>query len=226
MTGGGNGGDLHISKEALADVTKGLNAAMDELGQVGSASGASRGSGFADLELSQLEAGTWELNKAFEGFCDRWEWGVRALIEDANALAERLDLAAGEVWREDEYQQGTFKYVVNSGIGNPHLDEDTVTDRRMGYGDIMAQWTSGDERSSEEVRQDITQPWKEAGAVGWSKDSATGGPLDQYLEAGGLSDEQRDGMREHMEKQAEAGREAQADRDAEHQRRVWNGGED
>ncbi|MDW6059302.1 hypothetical protein SAZ11_16365 [Streptomyces sp. FXJ1.4098] len=134
MSGGGGSKepDLKLDKEALQDITKGLRAAISELKDIGSATDAVMGSGFEELSLTSMEAGHNGLAKDFEDFCERWEWGVRGLIQDANKLAKKVGLAAGMQWEEDRYIEGTYKVVANSVAGNPHLSEEEVTQKEWG----------------------------------------------------------------------------------------------
>jgi hypothetical protein len=130
-------GDLSISQEAADLVTQGLRGAMDELRELAPDPDAMRGAGFAELALTKKEAGGGALADAFEEFCERWDWGVRALLHDAGALADRLGLAAGMVYEEDRYRETTFKVITNavSPTGNPHLTEEELA--RQDWGDIF-----------------------------------------------------------------------------------------
>ncbi|PJE93837.1 hypothetical protein CUT44_32060 [Streptomyces carminius] len=158
-------GDLKFSKEALGLITKGLNGAIDELKAVGgSSTGSIQGSGFGELALSNMEAGHSGLAKDFEGFCEDWEWGVRALIMDANGLAARLGLAAGLVYSEEQYIEGTFKVAANAFVGNPHLSEDEITERE--WGELVSLENYRPDYSAESFRQagdEALQTWKDTG---------------------------------------------------------------
>lgn len=99
-------GKVRYDPEAVKQLTDGLDAAIGELKGLGSTTGSLMGSGVEELTLSAMEAGDGGLADDFEAFCDRWEWGVRALIQNAHGLAERLKLTAGRMHEEDEYQSG------------------------------------------------------------------------------------------------------------------------
>lgn len=221
MSGDGGNSDLHIGREALQDVTKGLNAAIEELEGLGSQTSAHRGSGFVDLDMSAMEAGDPQLTHTFHDFCDRWEWGVRRLVLEASALAEKLHLAAGVVREEDDYRAGTFKVVTNAAIGNPHADEETIADPKMGYGDLMSQWKLNDDESVTRMKEDVQQTWKETAA------SSNTGMARQWseleMDAAGVSEGDQAKVRDAVEQNAAQGRDAQEAREAEHQRAVWNG---
>ncbi|MDT0450531.1 hypothetical protein [Streptomyces hesseae] len=124
--GGGGAGGIQASQAALDNVAKGINAAIGELKDIGSAGAASVGRGFDDLALSGMELGHGGLTASLKGFCERWDWGVRALIQDADQFAERVGLAAGYYHERDRYIADTFKVVANAAMGNPHLTEEQV----------------------------------------------------------------------------------------------------
>jgi hypothetical protein len=157
--------DLRISPEAVQRITKGLNGAIGELKAVGSSStDALQGSGFDDMPLTNMEAGHSGLAKSFEDFCERWEWGVRALVQDANEIAARLGLAAGMIHEEDQYWGGTFKVVANAAVGNPHLSEDEVTSKD--WDELFNSGTYAPDYSSESFERagdEAEQVWKDTG---------------------------------------------------------------
>ncbi|MES4903248.1 MULTISPECIES: hypothetical protein [unclassified Streptomyces] len=168
MSGGGGGGgkepDLKLDKEALQDITKGLRAAISELKDIGTATDAVMGSGFDELSLTSMEAGHNGLAKDFEDFCERWEWGVRGLIQDANKLAKKVGLAAGMQWEEDRYIEGTYKVVANSVAGNPHLSEEEVTQKEWGELFSGETWRPDYSKESyEKASEEIKGTWQATG---------------------------------------------------------------
>ncbi|KOU62683.1 hypothetical protein [Streptomyces sp. IGB124] len=141
-------GDLEVSPTAVAAIQSGLRAAIAELRESGDAAGASQGAGFSDLSMTGMETGHAQLTTDFEDFCERWEWGVRALIQDASTLAENLGIAAGTVWEEDRYLEGSFKVATNAALfGSPYASEDEV--QKKGWGDILSPDVSQPEYSLE-----------------------------------------------------------------------------
>ncbi|MBW1601674.1 hypothetical protein JJV70_06020 [Streptomyces sp. JJ66] len=155
----GESSDLSVDPETVAALTRGLTAAQDELREIGSATDALQGAGFENLAMSGMEAGGGALAEVFEDFCERWEWGVRALIQDANALAERLNLAAGMVHAEDEYWSTTWKIAANaiSPTGNPHLTEEEIA--QQDYGQLLAPKTPDYDMDWMQVGEDIKNTW-------------------------------------------------------------------
>ncbi|WP_327393180.1 hypothetical protein OG533_31615 [Streptomyces sp. NBC_01186] len=192
MGGGGKNVDgVHWNKESLDLIEKGLKGAIGELKESGGSSTSSlQGAGFEELSLSGMEAGHPGLAGAFEDFCEKWEWGVRALVQNANALAQKLGLSAGMSYEEDQYAAGTMKIAANSLLvtGNPHASEEDVT--KQGWGDIVKpdapDWSK---ESFQKAGDDITQDWKDTG-----RELTTKGRGGMYMDlaqgATGVSDEQ------------------------------------
>lgn len=141
------------------------------------------------LSLSGMEAGDGGLADAFEGFCEDWEWGVRALVQNANALAERLGLAAGMAWSEDQYREGTFKVMANafSSGGNPHATEEEVAGQS--YSEILAYDVDYSGESFDQAWSDIGQNWKDTG-----RELSTNGQMDMAFDTAGVNEAQREAV--------------------------------
>ncbi|NSC24735.1 hypothetical protein FM076_27700 [Streptomyces albus subsp. chlorinus] len=176
-------------------IEKGLKGAIDELKQSGGgATDALQGSGVEELSLTGMEAGDGDVAHDFEDFCERWEWGVRALVQNANALAEKLGLSAGMAYEEDQYRSGTLKVAVNSlsPTGNPHATEEEIA--KQSYGDILR--PDAPDYSAESWRQargDIVQDWKDTGRE-LSTKGQTGAYMDAAFDSAGLTDQQREAV--------------------------------
>ncbi|MBL1096657.1 hypothetical protein [Streptomyces coffeae] len=151
MSGGGKEPDLALSKQGLEAITKGLRGAIDELREIAWASDAAMGAGFEELSLTGMEMGHGGLSKDFEDFCERWEWGVRALIQNASQLAQKAGLAAGTQWEEEQYIAGTFKVAANSVAGNPHLTEDEVV--KKDWDELFSEETYTPDYSAESFKE-------------------------------------------------------------------------
>ncbi|MEZ3182705.1 hypothetical protein KYY02_29815 [Streptomyces pimonensis] len=162
---GGDGLDLSFDEASVAKFTQGVGATIDGLGDLGGATGSVMGKGFSQLSMTGMEAGHHGLSVDFEDFCERWEWGVRALVHDASELADRLGLAAGTQWEHDQYVEGALKVGVNSVAGgNPHASEEEIT--RQGWGEVFTpdaldpDWSAG---SWDRAGQEMEQTWKDTG---------------------------------------------------------------
>ncbi|MCM2413120.1 hypothetical protein [Streptomyces sp. RKAG290] len=163
MSGGG-AGDLHIDPASVQKITSGLRAAVAELEGIGSGTGAVLGKGVSGLSMTGMEAGHYGLSVTFEDFCERWEWGVRALVQDANAIAAKLGLSAGVLWEEDQYIEGTLKIVVNAGVGNPNASEADIV--KQGWGDVLTPDYLSPDYSPESFQRagdEAGQTWKDTG---------------------------------------------------------------
>ncbi|MFF5973173.1 hypothetical protein ACFY7C_16785 [Streptomyces sp. NPDC012769] len=161
----GDGADLHLDKASVAKFTSGVGATIDALGDLGGATGSVMGKGFSELSMTGMEAGHHGLSVDFEDFCERWEWGVRALVRDASQLANRLGLAAGTQWEHDQYIAGTLKVGANSIMGgNPHASEEDIA--KQDWGEIFTpdylnpDWSA---ESFDKAGQDMAQTWKDTG---------------------------------------------------------------
>lgn len=156
--------DLELSPAAVAGIQKGLRAAFAELRESSDAAGASQGAGFSDLSMTGMETGHMGLATDYEDFCERWEWGVRSLMQNASILARSLGIAAGSVWEEDQYIQGAFKVVANAAYGNPHASEDEI--EQKAWGDIFRADVYKPDYSAESFEksgEDIKQTWSDTG---------------------------------------------------------------
>ncbi|MFE2288574.1 hypothetical protein ACFXDJ_30960 [Streptomyces sp. NPDC059443] len=179
-------GDLEVSPAAVKNVRDGLRAAIGELRDSGAdAAGASQGAGFSDLSMTGMEAGHAGLATLFEDFCERWEWGARSLVQNASTLAQSLGIAAGTVWEEEQYIQGSFKVVVNAAtFGNPHASEDEI--EQKGWGEIFsadAHRPDYSRESFEKSAEDVKKTWSD------TKDTVTStgkiSSLKDLLDGGG-----------------------------------------
>ncbi|MFF7178726.1 hypothetical protein [Streptomyces sp. NPDC008121] len=188
---GGDGAELDLDKGAVAKFTQGVGATIDQLGDLGGATGSVMGKGFAELSLTGMEAGHHGLAVDFEDFCERWEWGVRALVRDASGIANRLGLAAGTQWEHDQYIEGTLKVGANAVMGgSPHASEEEIT--KQGWGDVLTpdyldpDWSA---ESFDKAGQEMAQTWKDTGRTVLTE--GQGGERSQMLnDALGITDEQ------------------------------------
>ncbi|MFI8852072.1 hypothetical protein [Streptomyces sp. 891-h] len=136
-------GQLNVPKETVDRLTKGIKGALDELREIGTDVDAAQGSGFEEMSLTKMEVGDDALSQSFEGFCERWEWGVRGLLADADGIAEGLGLAAGMTWEEDRYRSRAIKGSVNAlnPFGNPYASKEGLD--KAGYGDLATGQVEG-----------------------------------------------------------------------------------
>lgn len=178
-----------LQADGLDQIQRGITDALDELKEVGSIGRAGSGRGFEEIALTGMQLGHGGLTEAFGEFCERWEWGVRALIVEGNDFAEGVGLAAGTYHENEQYVQGTFKVGANALQGNPHLTEEQVTSQS--WSEVWDNGSGSDYslESFEEAGANAGQGWKDAG-----RDAATsplvGGFREQALDQAGITDEQ------------------------------------
>ncbi|MFE7483238.1 hypothetical protein [Streptomyces sp. NPDC057552] len=190
---GGDGADLRFDKVSVAKFTQGVGSTIDQLGDLGGATGSKMGKGFSALSMTGMEAGSHGLSADFEDFCERWELGVRALVNDASAIANRLGLAAGTQWEHDQYVQGTLKVGVNSVMGgSPHATEEEII--QQGWGEVFTpdyltpDWSA---ESFEQAGQEMGQTWKDTARTVLTE--GQGGQRSEILKDKlGISDDQWD----------------------------------
>lgn len=191
-----SGGGKDLKADGLALIAKGLTEALAELKELGMVGEAGTGRGFGDIALSGLELGHGGLTGDFTSFCERWEWGVRSLVNEGNAFALKTGLSAGTYYETEQYVEGSLKVVTNSLIGNPYASEDEVT--RQGWGDIATSGAFGGvDYSKESFDQALANSelgWKDAGRDVMT--SRTVGPMGLNPEnlhgAAGMSDVEYD----------------------------------
>ncbi|MFE0421373.1 hypothetical protein [Streptomyces sp. NPDC058953] len=159
---GGGAEDLGVSPESVQRITSGLRAAIAELSEFGTNTGSLMGKGLSDLSMTGMEAGHHGLSTDFEDFCERWEWGVRALVQDANTIAAKLGLAAGLVWEEERYVEGMLKVAVNAAVGNPHASGDEIV--KQVWGEVLKpDYLDPDysQESFDRAGEEAGQTWKD-----------------------------------------------------------------
>ncbi|WP_217235585.1 hypothetical protein [Streptomyces sp. AC555_RSS877] len=163
--GGTGGGGKDLQAVGLGEIAKGITLTLEELRELGIDSLAGVGRGFSELRLSGVKLGHGEVASAFESFCERWEWGVRALVAEGNDFAEGVGLSAGTYYETDQYVEGAMKIVANSATGNPYASEDDVT--RMSWQELNENTAlANPDYSAESFGQaweNSEQGWKDAG---------------------------------------------------------------
>lgn len=202
MSGDGGGEDLKT--EGLGLITQGIDLTLQELKEVGIDYVAGTGRGFEHVGLSGMQLGHEELTSALKSFCERWEWGVRALVVEGNNFAQGVGLSAGTYYETDRYVEGAFKIGANAVMGNPYASEDDVSKMSWGQlGDNNAlAHPDYSKESFERAWDNSAQGWKDAGRDVLTSEAFSGpvpSPLNlrngaglseeeykAFLEAGGL----------------------------------------
>ncbi|WP_406184706.1 hypothetical protein [Streptomyces sp. NBC_01006] len=183
--------DLDVSKEALGLIARGITETLAELKEVGSVGTAGMGRGFSELGLSGMQTGHEGLTSTLRTFCERWEWGVRSLVQQGNTFAFDVGLSAGLVHEQDQYVQGAFKVGTNAMMGNPYASEADITAKSWDdvlsdnpYTQVRDADYSGE--SYERATEGTKEAWKTAIRDANSSDILLS---NQVLGAAGLRDE-------------------------------------
>lgn len=187
----GDGADIDVSKQALGQIAKGITDTLGELKELGMVGSASMGRGFSDLALSGMETGHEGLTASMKTFCERWEWGVRSLVQQGNQFAFDVGLSAGVMHEQDQYIQGSFKVLTNAGLGNPYASEQDVIDKD--WGEVLSdnpytQIRDADysKESFDRANENSKEAWKSTVRDVNSSDMLLG---NQMINATGLRDE-------------------------------------
>jgi len=102
-----------LDPQQLTEAAGGINRTIGELKSIGIAEAADEGRGFGNLALTGLQAGHPDVTSALRSFTDRWEWGVRSMVKEGNAI-------------------GVLKDAVNAVGGDPHANEQQVENSSFG----------------------------------------------------------------------------------------------
>lgn len=193
-----DGGGKDLQAEGLDLITEGITLTLEELRELGMVGEAGAGRGFSDIALSGLELGHEGLTSAFTAFCERWEWGVRALVLEGNKFAAGVGLAAGTLYETDQYVEGMLKVGANSLLGNPHATEEEITQKS--WSQLAADTTDAylnpdySKESFETAWANSKQGWMDAGRDLMTSEMMTGSASLMSPERLGMTDEQYETM--------------------------------
>ncbi|MFI5501007.1 hypothetical protein ACIA5E_18265 [Nocardia asteroides] len=128
--------DINVDPALLTQAATGITSIISELSELGVGETGAVGRGFSQLTMSAIEAGKANVQSTFETFTERWSWGVRALMQSGNNIAEILDLSAGRYYLMDEQVSNTFKQMFTHLAGNPHMSEADI--EKMDWGEVLS----------------------------------------------------------------------------------------
>ncbi|MDO0911337.1 hypothetical protein QQM39_10880 [Streptomyces sp. DT2A-34] len=129
-------GGYDVDPQLLQQLSKNLNAAMDELKEVTDATEATTGQGFEDLALPPNAVGAARPAQALKDFASRWSWEVQTLLDEGNQIAEALDLNAGYYHEAEEYGKGALKDVAAAFVAPPTITSEQA--QKMSTQDLTA----------------------------------------------------------------------------------------
>ncbi|MFC4128666.1 hypothetical protein [Nocardia rhizosphaerae] len=128
--------EVNVDPALLTQAANGITSIISELSELGVGETGAVGRGFAQLTMSAMEAGKANVQNSFETFAERWSWGVRALVQSGNAIAEILDLSAGRYYQMDQQASNALKQMFTHLAGNPHLSEDEI--EKMDWDQVLS----------------------------------------------------------------------------------------
>ena len=155
-----------VDRAALAQTAQGINDTINDLKPLGIDETAEAGRGFSGLALSGLQAGDAKLAQAFSGFCGRWSWGVRALVQDGSQFAQRLGLAAGTYSMVEEQLTGAAKDALDAVAGDPHMTDQQATSASWSQdaAGVTGTATPGGQMTLGQAGQAAQQQWTAVGS--------------------------------------------------------------
>ncbi|GHI07859.1 hypothetical protein Scel_61800 [Streptomyces cellostaticus] len=191
----GGGGQPDLQVQGLKSIAEGINKALEELDSLGAMKGwAGAGRGFTSLEMTGMDVGDDHLGAVLHTFCERWQWGVRDLMQEGNALAEGMGLAAGTFHQTDVYVKGSLKVAYNSAVGDPFASNEKVEKESVDQINHAGQTTGYGAKDRENLVNSVRKTGK---GMLWDVATAEvpGSPVSPSMmrDAAGMSDEAYDG---------------------------------
>ncbi|GAA1554562.1 hypothetical protein [Streptomyces globosus] len=186
--------DLDMDPAAVQNIQAGLRSAVGELREFAMGTSAVAGGGMSQLALTGMEAGHPSVAAALEGFCERWDMSVASLFIVTSGLAERLGIGAGLVWEQDQYMKGTFKVLINAGIGNPHASDDEVEKKSLDAILSDHAFTRETPEQARQAREEFDRTWADT-KKGLLNEGFSGGILEEVAGAQGIDRETLDRVR-------------------------------
>ncbi|GAA4932603.1 hypothetical protein EV188_103741 [Actinomycetospora succinea] len=157
-----------VDPAMLARTAQGIRGVVDTLGEVGHGYLAESGRGLSFLALGGEESGHPLVGESFDGFLERWGWGLRTLVQDGQAVAGALDAAGIEYDGVDTSVSGELRRLVALAAGNPATDLDEAQDATWGeVGADLAPDFSGE--SAQAAAEGSADQWGEVGRDLWEQ---------------------------------------------------------
>lgn len=113
------GPDYEVSPATLEKIADGIETVVDGLRGPEPSGAAEQGRGVERLAAWPGDVGHAALNTSFVAFCRRWEWGVRAAVQDGVELVDGLRASAAAYGRADDDGAEVFARVAFDLVGDP-----------------------------------------------------------------------------------------------------------
>lgn len=123
-----------VDLDALNQAESGVRDAVGELGSLAGGGGsalAEQGSGLVE-GMDGSVVGHEGLAAALEGFAEKWEWGVRFLVDDGVDAADALRDTRAWYQKMDEQAVDALQRGLHSFLGNPTEDVTAWDDKSAG----------------------------------------------------------------------------------------------
>ncbi|RJQ69484.1 hypothetical protein D5S17_30300 [Pseudonocardiaceae bacterium YIM PH 21723] len=118
-----------LDPQQLEAAAKGYDSALEALGEIGFGHTAAAGRGITNLKVSRADMGHEGMTGALDGFCERWEWGVRALIREGEELRDGLLETKTTYELAEQTANRLLKRAAHDAFGNPMGDSEKAMDR-------------------------------------------------------------------------------------------------
>lgn len=200
MTTPSGDGQPDLQVQGLGLIAEGINGALSELDSLGTMKGwAGAGRGFTGLEMDGMDIGDDQLGAMLHTFCERWQWGVRALMDEGNAFAEAVGLSAGTFHQTDQYVKGSLKIAYNSVVGDPYASNDKVAGESVDQINHAASTTGFGSKDRENLMNSLRQDGK---GMLWdvgTTEGLPGNPVTSSITGlAGVNDDSRDSALEKL----------------------------
>lgn len=130
-----------VDLDALGQAERGVRDAVDALGEHGISSyvaedGRGLEQGITDLTS---DIGGEALPAALDQFAEKWDWGVRQLVDDGVAAADALRDTRSTYEKAEAGAIDAFQYALHAAMGNPLEDSTAWQDKSAGElaGELM-----------------------------------------------------------------------------------------
>jgi uncharacterized protein YukE len=151
-----------VSPDALKEAAEGIRKAIGALKEIGNAELADAGRGVTAMEMPDGTVGHAGLAKAFDDFCERWEWGVRDLIQAGGQIADDLEGTGTIYAKAEQVATDLLKRLAVDAEGDPHADSAKAKDESwQQIADGMKPDSSPE--SFEKAKDDMAKTWQRTG---------------------------------------------------------------
>lgn len=114
---------------ALTAAAKGIDDLLDAMTELGGKYAAGQGRGLDGLRMDPDDVGNTGVAEALGGFVERWQWGIRTLVQQGRTIAQKLHETGIAYQHSDTTAGGLLRRAAEDLGGNPHADPATAQDK-------------------------------------------------------------------------------------------------